>query len=57
MGAFLSVAKGSQEEPWLLEVHYNSPTREGKEGERPTVLVGKGELLMENKSQKTLVFG
>ena len=50
MGAFLSVAKGSLEEPWLLEVHYNSPTREGKEGEREkksTVLVGKGELLTE----------
>ena len=45
MGAFLSVAKGSEEEPWLLEVHYNCPGsgKEGESEERPTVLVGKGE--------------
>ena len=52
MGAFLSIAKGSSEEPWLLELHYNYPNagREEKEMEgggeseegRPTVLVGKG---------------
>ena len=56
MGAFLNVAKGSSEEPWLLELHYNCPNagREEKEMEketeeggesgegRPTVLVGKG---------------
>ena len=53
MGAFLSVAKGSSEEPWLLELHYNRPNAgreekemEGSRGEsgegRPTVLVGKG---------------
>ena len=41
MGAFLSVAKGSTEEPWLLELHYNHPESETR-GERPTVLVGKG---------------
>ena len=40
----MSVAKGSSEEPWLLELHYNRPNA-GKEGEseaKPTVLVGKG---------------
>jgi leucyl aminopeptidase len=48
MGAFMSVAKGSSEEPWLLELHYNSPSEgreergvSGEEG-KPTVLVGKG---------------
>ena len=39
MGAFLSVAKGSVEVPWLLEVRYR--WREGGE-DRPLVLVGKG---------------
>ena len=46
----MSVAKGSSEEPWLLELHYNCPNagreekeRGGESGEgRPTVLVGKG---------------
>ena len=45
----MSVAKGSSEEPWLLELHYNCPNvgkeeREGREiGKgKPTVLVGKG---------------
>ena len=49
MGAFMSVAKGSSEEPWLLELHYNCPDagREKERGEsgeegKPTVLVGKG---------------
>ena len=41
MGAFLSVAKGSVETPWLLEVRYNYS---GQEGEDPVVLVGKGTL-------------
>ena len=41
MGAFLSVAKGSEEDPWLLEVRYNY--REGAESDdQPVVLVGKG---------------
>ena len=41
----MSVAKGSSEEPWLLELHYNCPGagKEGESGEgKPTVLVGKG---------------
>jgi hypothetical protein len=48
MGAFMSIAKGSSEEPWLLELHYNSPSagreERGESGEegKPTVLVGKG---------------
>ena len=45
MGAFMSVAKGSSEEPWLLELHYNCPSagKEGESGEgKPTILVGKG---------------
>ena len=33
MGAFMSVAKGSSEEPWLLELHYNCPDA-GREEER-----------------------
>ena len=44
MGAFLSIAKGSEEDPWLLEVHYNY--RQGEEsGEQPIVLVGKGGVM------------
>ena len=39
MGAFLSVAKGSVEVPWLLEVRYR--WQEGGE-DAPLVLVGKG---------------
>ena len=41
----MSVAKGSSEEPWLLELHYNysGAGKEGESGEgKPTVLVGKG---------------
>ena len=40
MGAFLSVAKGSDEDPWFLEIKYNG----GTEGQKPLALVGKGEL-------------
>ena len=42
MGAFLSVSKGSAEKPWLLELRYNY-TGEETEGQRPVVLVGKGQ--------------
>lgn len=40
----MSVAKGSSEEPWLLELHYNrpDPQKEGASDTQPTVLVGKG---------------
>ena len=40
----MSVAKGSSEEPWLLELHYNCPgVGKERDGEnQPTVLVGKG---------------
>lgn len=38
MGAFLSVAKGSEEKPWLLEMKYSC----GESGKQPIVLVGKG---------------
>ncbi len=40
MGAFLSIAKGSSESPWLLEVHYGGT--ESREDKQPIVLVGKG---------------
>ncbi|XP_078257040.1 cytosol aminopeptidase isoform X2 [Rhinoraja longicauda] len=39
MGAFLSVAKGSDEEPVFLEIHYNGSTLSS---ESPLVFVGKG---------------
>ena len=39
MGAFLSIAKGSVEAPWLMEVRYNG----GRPEEKPLVLVGKGK--------------
>ncbi|XP_038647486.1 cytosol aminopeptidase isoform X1 [Scyliorhinus canicula] len=39
MGAFLSVAKGSDEEPVFLEIHYNGSK---VSGESPLVFVGKG---------------
>lgn len=39
MGAFLSIAKGSDETPWLMEVRYSG----GHPGEKPLVLVGKGK--------------
>lgn len=39
MGAFLSVAKGSEEPPVFLELHYNgSPDSK----QAPLLLVGKG---------------
>lgn len=38
MGAFYSVTKGSAEPPAFLEIEYN----QGKEGDKPYVLVGKG---------------
>lgn len=43
----MSVAKGSSEEPWLLEVHYNfsHPEKKTENATRPTVLVGKGMIL------------
>ncbi len=49
MGAFLCVAKGSQEKPWLLELKYNyrgvQDDADGGGGEeRPIALVGKGNL-------------
>lgn len=40
MGAFLSVAKGSVQTPWLLEVKYNG----GRSDSNPLALVGKGKL-------------
>lgn len=39
MGSFLSVARGSVEEPIFLELHYEGPSSQDKE---PLVLVGKG---------------
>ena len=42
MGAFLSIAQGSAEEPWLLEMRYNCDRQEEASTEQPTVLVGKG---------------
>lgn len=42
MGAFLSVAKGSCEKPYLLEMKYFGSSNED---ERPLVLVGKGKSL------------
>ena len=38
MGAFVSVAKGSVEEPYLLEISYSG----GPEDQNCIVLVGKG---------------
>ncbi|RAP27102.1 leucyl aminopeptidase [Candidatus Marinamargulisbacteria bacterium SCGC AG-343-D04] len=37
MGAFLAVAQGSQNEPYLVELLYNNASKK-----KPTVLVGKG---------------
>lgn len=51
MGAFLSVARGSAEVPWFLELRLNVPEGqregqgEGEEGERPLMLVGKGRVV------------
>ncbi len=43
MGAFLSIARGSAEVPWLLEVRLNFPEGEEKSDKnKPVVLVGKG---------------
>lgn len=38
MGAFISVAKGSTEEPYLLEIKYSG----GPENQNSIILVGKG---------------
>lgn len=38
MGAFLSVAKGSAEDPWLFEAQY----RGGPPDQPPLALIGKG---------------
>ena len=47
MGAFLGIARGSTEVPWLLEMRLNMPEGEGHEegpdGKGPIALVGKGE--------------
>ena len=45
MGAFLSVAQGSQEVPWLLELRLNmveGEPQKTEEGKKPIALVGKG---------------
>jgi len=43
MGAFLSVAKGSDEPPALIALHYQgNNSKGGKASEKPVVLVGKG---------------
>ena len=44
MEAFLGVAKGSAEKPWLLELRYNytDAEEERRKGQDPVVLVGKG---------------
>ena len=39
MGAFLSIAKGSDEAPWLMEIRYSG----GDPEQKPLVLVGKGK--------------
>ena len=46
MNAFLSVAQGSVEVPWLLELRLNmaeGDPPEVAEGQNPIALVGKGE--------------
>ncbi len=48
MGAFISVAKGSEEEPWFLEIKYNG----GDEGNKPLALVGKGNY---NQLKKNII--
>ena len=40
MGSFLSVAQGSDEDPWFLEIKYNGATSPDT---NPLVLVGKGK--------------
>ena len=43
MGAFLSIARGSVEVPWLLEIRLNMSEEKDKDDEiKPLVLVGKG---------------
>ena len=39
MGSFLSVAQGSDEDPWFLEIAYKGAESADK---KPLVLVGKG---------------
>ena len=48
MEAFLGVAKGSAEKPWLLELRYNytDAEEEMRKGQDPVVLVGKGNNLL-----------
>jgi len=48
MEAFLGVAKGSAEKPWLLELRYNytDAEEERRKGQDPVVLVGKGNNLL-----------
>lgn len=53
MGAFLSVAQGSQEVPWLLELRLNMAEGEpedNEEGEEPIALVGKGVLSISKRA-------
>ena len=49
----MSIAKGSSEEPWLLELHYNCPrsAQEGDGESRPTVLVGKGRVCLRSNQK------
>ena len=50
MGAFLSVAQGSTEVPWLLELRLNMSEGEPGEvakGDGPITLVGKGMYVCE----------
>lgn len=48
MEAFLGVAKGSAEKPWLLELRYNytDTEEERRKGQDPVVLAGKGNNLL-----------
>ena len=44
MGAFLSIAQGSVETPWLLELRLNMGEEDSvPDNKNPIVLVGKGE--------------
>ena len=42
MNAFLAVAKGSSQKPYLLELHLTHPRASAESIEQPLVLVGKG---------------
>ena len=55
MGAFLGVSKGSAEKPWLLELRYDY-TGEETEGQRPVVLVGKGQQSTSSCSNVMMIF-